>query len=106
MDNIFTPEEANMPVTYEALLQVLQMMQPAIESRDEALRDHELAIERVLDALELAEYKRIRDMRFTLSYLAAIRLCDNEKFYKMYEDWCKEYDKLNKPNATPEGSNG
>ena len=98
MDNIFTPEEANMPVTYGILLQVLESIRPAIESRDKALDDLNDAIQVITDALVDAEYKRVRDMRYILSYLAQDRLYNRDKFYNTYIEWCKEYDRLNKSN--------
>lgn len=96
MDNIFTPEEENMPVTYGVLLQVLQSMQPAIESRDETLRYLEDVILTMSHLLVDAEYKRVRDMHFILSFLARERLYNKDKLYDSYIEWCKEYDKLNK----------
>ena len=106
MENIFTPEEANMPVTYGVLLQVLESIRPAIDSRDEALRDLEDAVEILIDGLAEAEYKRVRDMHYILSYLAQERLYNKDKFYDAYLGWCKEYDKLNKPQNDSEDANG
>lgn len=97
MDNIFTPEEENMPVTYGALLQILQSMVPAVESRDKALDTFDEAIINLVHAVEDLEYRRIRDIHFILSYLAHERLCNRDKFYDGYVEWCKEYDKRNKP---------
>lgn len=105
MDNIFTPEEAQMPVTYEALLQILQSLQPAVTSRDKALDVFDEAMTNLARSVEDLEYRRIRDMHFILSYLASQNLCNRDKLYNMYVDWCGEFDKMNKPKTSKENNN-
>ena len=105
MDNIFTPEEAQMPVTYEALLQILQSLEPAVSSRDKALDVFDEAIINLVHSVEDFEYRRIRDMHFILSYLASQNLCNRDKLYNMYVDWCGEFDKMNKPKTSKENNN-
>lgn len=106
MDNIFTPEEANKPVTYEALLQILQHLQPAVSSRDRALDAFDEAITNIIHSVEDLEYRRIRDMHFILSYLATQQLCNRDKLYNMYVDWGEEFDKMNKSKKDVEDANG
>lgn len=105
MDNIFTPEEANAPVTYETLLKILNGFLPTIGSSDRMIMSLDSTIKTIGDTLADAEYKRIRDIRFILSYLAANHLYHRDKLYDMYEEWCKEFDKLNKPQNNPEDTN-
>ena len=106
IENIFTPEEAQMPVTYEVLLQILQSLQPAVSSRDKALDAFDEAIINLVHSVEDLEYRRIRDMHFVLSYLASQNLCNRDKLYNMYVDWCEEFDKMNKPKKDVEDING
>ena len=104
-NNLFTPEEAQMPVTYEALLQIFQSLQPAVTSRDKALDAFDEAIINLVRSVEDLEYRRIRDMHFVLSYLASQSLCNKDKLYNMYIDWCGDFDKMNKPQKHSEDIN-
>ena len=102
MNNIFTPEEENMPVTYGELLKIFEQLKPAIESRDAALDSFSEEILRIYDILVDAEYKRVRDIHFILSYLAQDRLCNRKEFEDVYLKWCEEYDNLNKSQDATE----
>ena len=102
MNNIFTPEEENMPVTYGELLKIFESLKPAIESRDAALDSFEEEILKIWDVLVDAEYKRVRDMHFILSYFAQEHLCNRDKLHDAYLKWCEEYDNLNKSQDTEE----
>lgn len=105
MDNLFTPEEAQMPVTYEALLQIFQSLQLTVGSRDKALDVFDEAITSLIRSVEDLEYRRIRDMHFILSYLASRDLCNRDKLYNMYVDWCEEFDKMKQPKKDMETTN-
>ena len=71
-----------------------------VSSRDKALDVFDEAITNLVRSVEDLEYRRIRDMHFILSYLASENLYNRDKFYDMYVDWCKEFDKMNKPKTS------
>ena len=115
MNNTFTPEEANMPVTYGELLTILTSLNQELSKYSidytntlqgqtfkiiDKLTDHIVAIR------DDAEYKRQRDMHFMLGLFAQFHMCDKEVLHKEYRRWCEEFDRLNKPKNDSEDANG
>lgn len=109
MENLFTPEEANAPVTYGALTDVLQAYtQKLVEETADYVDNTEEGIFKIIDKMAdlLAamrrdlDYLRQRDMHFIISYLAREKLCSRETLFDIYHSWCEEFDKLNKPNTS------
>lgn len=115
MENTFTPEEANKPVTYGELLKILM---PIIEelgkssiNYTDTLQEHTFEIVRKLtDSLveirDNADYKRQRDVHFILGLISQFHFCDKDVLHKEYRRWCEEFDKLNKPKPNSEVDNG
>lgn len=114
MDNIFTPEEANMPVTYGELLTIFKSVLDEIAKHSiytDTLQKHIFEIinkltDRIVTIRDDAEYKRQRDVRFMLGLLVQFHMCDKEVLHKEYRRWCEEFDKLNKSTTDPEDVNG
>lgn len=114
MENLFTPEEANMPVTYGALADVLQIYtQTLVEETTGYVDATEEGIVKIIDKMTDAlatmrkdlDYLRQRDMHFIISYLAREKLCSRDTMFDIYHSWCEEFDKLNKPNTSEEKKN-
>ena len=99
MKDIFTPEQANMTVTYGELMKILT---PLIEmitqgSSDLAVKNAEIMSDYIIKIRDNASYERQRDIRFVLNYLARLWGCSKDIMYDNYQSWCDEFDKLNKP---------
>lgn len=106
MDNVFTPEEANKAVTYGELLTIFG---PVIEelgknsiNYTDTLQENIFKIikeltEHLVEVRDNTEYKRVRDMRFTIGLIAQLDHLDKEVMLKEYCRWCEEFDKINKP---------
>lgn len=114
MDNIFTPEEAQQPVTYGELIVILESVvdnisKNAIDYSNTLQKQIFQVINTLTDSLvkirDDAEYKRQRDVHFMIDLLAHFNHCDKEVIHKEYQRWCEEFDKLNKPKANPEDTN-
>ena len=111
MENLFTPEEANVPVTYGTLADVLQIYtQEFVKETTDYVDDTHDGILKIIDKLTDSlvamrkdlDYLRQRDMHFIISYLAREKLCSRETLFDIYHSWCEEFDKLNKPNTSEE----
>ena len=101
MDNIFTHEEAAAFVTYNDLAIVLEetlkMVSEEIIKADNITFDGLNSIINILaDRINDIQYKRIRDMYFILNYLAYQNHCTTYDMRKTYENYCDEFDRLNK----------
>ena len=114
MENIFTPEQAKTPVTYGELAVIIQMVtdelaKASIGDVDNLQENMFKIIDKLTDSLvEIrndADYKRQRDFRFMISLIAQIEHYDKDVLYSEYQRWCEEFDKLNRPRNTTEGSN-
>ena len=115
MDNIFTPEEANQPVTYGDLALILGEMinnlsKESINYTNTLQENTFKLIDTITDHMVKirndASYERQRDIRFVLGYLASLWGCDNDRMYNNYKHWCEEFDKLNRPKTNSEDTNG
>lgn len=115
MNNTFTPEEANKPVTYGELLQIFQPIlgEIAKHSADytDALQEQTFKIidkltDHIVEIRNDAEYKRQRDVRFMLGLVAQIHMYDKEVLHGEYKRWCEEFDKLNEPKTSEEQKDG
>ena len=115
MDNIFTPEEANKPVTYGELLTILTSLNQELSKHSinytDTLQEHTFKIinkltDHIVVIRDNAEYKRQRDMRFMLGLFAQFYQCDKEALHKEYKRWCEEFDKLNESKPDKEDANG
>lgn len=111
MNNTFTPEEANKPVTYGELLTILTSLNQELSKYSidytDTLQKHTFKIidkltEHIVAIRDDAEYKRQRDMHFMLGLFAQFHLCDKEVLHKEYKRWCEEFDELNKPQSKSE----
>ena len=109
MENIFTSEQASMPVTYGALADVLQAYtQTLVEETTSYVDVTEEGIVKIIDKLTDSlvamrrdlDYLRQRDMHFVINYLAREKLCSRDALFDIYHSWCEEFDKLNKPNTS------
>jgi hypothetical protein len=108
MDNIFTPEEANKPVTFGDLLTILNSIvndlgKNSIDYTD-TLQEHTFEIinkltDHLVEIRNDAEYKRIRDMNFVLNLISQVGHYDKDLLCKNYHTWCEEFDRLNKPQS-------
>jgi hypothetical protein len=101
MDNIFTHEEAAAFVTYNDLTIVLEetlkMISEEIIKADNITFDGLNNLVNILaDRINDIEYKRIRDMYFILGRLAYQSHCTTYDMRKTYENYCDEFDRLNK----------
>lgn len=115
MDKIFTPEEVNKCVTYGDLNLILSeiiknLSQESIKYSDTLQEGTFKLINTMTDHMvkirDDAEYKRQRDVHFMIGLLAQFNHCNKEVIHKEYQRWCEEFDKLNKPKANPEDTNG
>ena len=115
MDNILTPEQAKMPVTYGELLAIFKPVMDEVAKHStnyaDTLQDGTLKIiNKLTDHLVVvqndADYKRQRDIRFVLGYLARLWGCDKDMMYDSYKHWCEEFDKLNKPQQSEDKKDG
>ena len=115
MENIFTPEEANMPVTYSALADILQavvgeLAKHSINDVDTLQNGTFKIIEKLADSLAAMrkdlDYLRERDMHFIINYLAREKVCNRDVLFDIYRGWCDEFDKLNKPKISEEKKDG
>ena len=115
MENIFTPEEANMSVTYGALADILKIYTQNLvkETADYVDITQEGAfkiIKKLTDSLvemrKDLDYLRQRDMHFIINYLAREKLCNRDTLFDIYRGWCDEFDKLNKPQKGEEKKDG
>lgn len=106
MDSIFTPEEANKPVTYGELSTILQSIVTDLSKHSidyaDALQDSTFKmINKLTDAFvairDDADYKRQRDLHFMIGLFAQFYHCDKEVLHKEYKRWCEEFDKMNRP---------
>lgn len=111
MENMFTPEEANTPVTYGELATILQMAANEIAKNSvnvvDTLQDDTFkVIEKLTDSMvqirDDADYKRQRDLRFMINLVSQIGHYDKDVIYANYKRWCEEFDKLNKPQKDEE----
>lgn len=97
MNNILTPEESAQFVTYGDLMKIMEELGQAMQKLEE-YRDEDMmkSLETVFDAITDIEYKRVRDVRFFISMLAQMNHTSYDKWVGRYNNWCEEYDKLNK----------
>jgi hypothetical protein len=115
MKNILSPEEANKLVTYGDLAIILgetikNLGQESIKYSD-ALQENTFKLidtttDHIVKIRDDADYKRQRDVHFTIGLISQFFNCDKEIIHKEYQRWCEEFDKLNRPTADSEGSNG
>lgn len=108
MENIFTPEMANMPVTYGDLMAILTPLMEEVTkgNSDITMKMIDKLGDYMVKIRDDAEYNRLRDIRFVLTYLAKLWGCDRDRMYDSYKSWSEEFDKLNKPTADLEDANG
>jgi hypothetical protein len=115
MENIFTPEEANKPVTYGDLAIILgetikNLGQESIKYSDTLQENTFKLVNTMTDHMvkirDNASYERQRDIRFVLGYLSRLCGCDKDAMYDNYMRWCEEFDKLNRPQTNSEDANG
>ena len=86
------------PVTWESLMEI---MARTVESIAKTMTDRDEYIYRVIDAVrdsmvklyEESEYRRMRSMCFVLAMMGHT---DTSKWRPIYDEFCKEYDKLNR----------
>lgn len=111
MENIFTPEEANKPVTYGELATILQAVMGELAKNSindvDTLQDGTFkVIKKLTDSIvqvrDDANYNRQRDFRFIVNLIAQIGHYDKDVIYAEYQRWCGEFDKLNKPQKGKE----
>jgi hypothetical protein len=114
MDNVFTPEEANMPVTYGELAVVLETLVKEIaknttqysdDAEDYTLKAISKLMDSIIEMRDNIEYKRIRDVHFMIGLLAQVNYLNKDVLLKEYPHWCEEFDKLNKPKPNKEDAN-
>jgi hypothetical protein len=114
IENIFTPEEANTPVTYGELAVIFQTIAAEIAKQttnyaDTLQEDTLKIIDKVTNVLvkmrDDAEYKRQRDACFMMGLIAQLCHCDKEIIHKEYQHWCGEFDKMNRPQDEKEKNN-
>lgn len=88
-------------VYYGDLLPILKRMMQLTMDVSENSSKH---AQKILDVIDMViddiEYKRVRDMRFLFSLLSDLGYGPFDKLAQHYTDWCKEYDKLNKEQAS------
>ena len=115
MENIFTPEQANMPVTYGELATILQMVIGELAKNSindvDTLQDGTFkVIEKLTDSIvqirDDSDYKRQRDLRFMINLIAQMGNYDKDVISSEYKRWCEEFDKLNKPQGATEDVHG
>lgn len=115
MNNTFTPEEANMPVTYGELLTILTSLNQELckhsidytnTLQEQTFKIIDKLTNHIVEIRDDAEYKRQRDTRFMMGLLAQLYHCDPEVMRNEYKRWCEEFDKLNKPKTDSEDVNG
>lgn len=115
MDNIFTPEEANMAVTYGELSKILiaiieELSKNFINDVDTIQERSFETMRKLTDSLvkicDDIDYKRQRDMHFVLGLISQFNLCDKDILHKEYIRWCAEFDELNKQQNDSEDANG
>lgn len=115
MDNVFTPEEANKPVTYGELLKIFGLVIEDLSKNSinytDTLQKHTFEIidkltDHLVEIRDNAEYKRQRDVHFMLGLFSQFHMCDKDVLHKEYKRWCEEFDRLNKPKNNLEDSNG
>ena len=86
------------PVTWESLMEI---MAQTGESITKSLNDGDECTYRVIDAVrdsmvklyDESEYRRMRSMAFVLYMMG---YTDGSKLRPIYDEFCKEYDKLNR----------
>ena len=102
MDNIFTPEQTNMPVTYGDLMNILTPMMDMVTQggSDISLKIAEKLSDFMVQIRDDADYKRQRDLRFVINLIAQMGRYDKEVIYSEYQRWCEEFDKLNRPQIS------
>ena len=107
--NIFSQEEIkskinelgalkDQPVTWESLMEI---MARTVESIAKTMTDRDEYIYRVIDAArdfivklyDESEYRRMRSMCFVLAMMGHT---DTSKWRPIYDEFCKEFDKLNR----------
>ena len=115
MNNTFTPEEANTPVTYGELLTILTSLNQELSKcsidytntlQEQTFKIIDKLTDHIVEIRDDAEYKRQRDVRFMMGLLAQLYHCDTEAMRNEYKRWCEEFDKLNKPTTNSEDVNG
>ena len=104
MKNVFTPEQANMSVTYGELVKILTPLMEMVtqDNSDIALKNAEIMSDYMVKIRDEANYKRQRDFRFIINLISQIGRYDKDALYSEYERWCEEFDKLNKPQKDEE----
>ena len=107
MENMFTPEQANMPVTYGNLMAILTpLMKMTTEGNSYiTFKSAELLSDYMVQIRDDADYNRQRDIRFVINLIAQIGNYDKNVLDSEYKRWCDEFDKLNKPKDNSEGAN-
>lgn len=108
MEKIFTPEQANMPVTYGGLMDILTplMKMVAEENNNITFKSAEIFSDYMVQIRDDADYNRQRDIRFVINLIAQIGNYDKNVLNSEYERWCEEFDKLNKPRSSEEKKDG
>ena len=111
MENLFTPEQANMPVTYGELANILQIYtQTLVKETTDYVDEIEEGIVKIINKMTDSlvamrndlDYLRYRDMHFIINYLAREKLCNRDALFDIYRSWCEEFEKLNKPQTNEE----
>ena len=104
MENMLTPEQANMPVTYGDLMAILTpLMEMEINGNtDIILKNAEILSDHMVQIRDDADYNRQRDIRFVINLIAQIGNYDKNVLNSEYNRWCEEFDKLNKPKTSEE----
>lgn len=77
-------------VLYDMSTEIMETIQTADECQDKVV---DSLGHRMLELYNEAEYRRMRSMAFVLAMTGHT---DSSKWRPIYEEYCKEYDKLNR----------
>ena len=114
MENIFTPEQANKPVTYGDLAIVLkttveelanESVRYADNSSEAMMKISKKLMDFAIKIRDDASYERQRDIRFVISLIAQLNNFDKAVLDSEYQRWCTEFDKLNHRDTGMEDKN-
>ena len=95
--NALTEEEKDMPVTFGQLAIILgKLTGQIVDVTNEQYEMIGTLSDHMDEYVRILNYKRIRDLRFLMEAIRTYHYLDKDKFYEAYEQWCVEFDELNK----------
>ena len=98
IDSMFNAMELpEVPITYKELAEIFRvMLNKQVDLYDTQSKSINALDDIIKYCIDETEYRRRRDVGFFISILDSLSLVDKEKMRKAYNEWCDEYDELNR----------